>query len=84
MVTKTAKQFKEEYGVTIEEALVEPVTITRHGRPTVVLMSASRYAELEAMEDAALDERARKATVNGFLGVEESSKFLMEMLNAKA
>ena len=53
MTTIPATRARQQWAQTIDEAKKTPVTITEHGRETVVLMDAelSRRA-LEALEDA--------------------------------
>lgn len=46
MKTISAKDAKNGFGVMIDTALVEPVTIERHGRPVVVVMSVERYKRI--------------------------------------
>jgi prevent-host-death family protein len=59
MITIPATRARQQWAQTLDEAKKAPLTITEHGRETVVLMDAdlSRRA-LEALEDA---EDAREA-----------------------
>lgn len=82
MVTVTSKQAKDQFGVLVDTARREPVTITKHNRPAVVVVSSERYAELEAMEDSVLLARAKEAEKSGFLSAEETADFLREKMNA--
>ena len=84
MVTVTSKEAKEKFGALVDTARREPVTITKHNRPTVVVISSERYAELEALEDEAWAMKARKAEQKGYLGVEESEAVIQRALNAEA
>jgi prevent-host-death family protein len=84
MVTVTSKEAKDKFGVLMDTALREPVTITKHKRPAVVVVSSERYAELEALEDAAWAAAAREAEKEGYLGPEESEALIQRMLNAEA
>jgi antitoxin Phd len=84
MVTFTSKEAKEKFGALVDAARREPVTITKHNRPTVVVISSERYAELEAMEDEAWAAKAREAEKKGYLGVEESEAAIQRILNAEA
>jgi prevent-host-death family protein len=83
MTEVTSKEAKERFGVVIDAARREPVTVTRHKRKWVVIMSAERYEELEALEDAYWVARAEAGEKSGYLSVEESEAFLQEMLNAE-
>jgi prevent-host-death family protein len=71
-----ATDAKARMGELLEDAQKEPVTIARNGRPIVVVVSASRFEELEAMEDAYWAQRAQEAARSGFLGTEETRKFI--------
>lgn len=42
----TAGEIAKNFGQYADRALVEPVTITKHGREHLVLLSASEYARL--------------------------------------
>ncbi|MEX2297604.1 MAG: type II toxin-antitoxin system Phd/YefM family antitoxin [Dongiaceae bacterium] len=42
----TAAEFQKSFGRYRDKALREPVTITNHGRETLVLMSADEYRRL--------------------------------------
>ena len=51
MRTVSAKEARGKFGALKDTALREPVTITKHNRPWVVVVSSEEYARLEAMED---------------------------------
>jgi prevent-host-death family protein len=42
----SAKDAKNGFGLLIDTARAEPVTIEKHGRPVVVVMSVEEYARL--------------------------------------
>jgi prevent-host-death family protein len=84
MVSLTSKEAKEKFGMLVDTARREPVTITKHSRPTVVVISTERYAELEALEDEIWAARAKKAEKKGYLDTEESEAIISEILNAEA
>ncbi len=84
MVTVTSKEAKEKFGVLVDTARREPVTITKHNRPAVVVISTERYAELEALEDKLWIAKAKAGEKSGFLGTEESEAFVEGILNAEA
>ena len=62
MNTITATNARQNWAKTIEDAKLEPVLLTDHGRPTVVVMSAelARLA-LQVLEDARDVEEGMKA-----------------------
>ena len=81
--TVAAKEAKQSFGQLLDDAQREPVKIERNGRPVAVVLSAVEYERLEALEDAYWGRRADEARKDGFIGVEESEKFLNELANAK-
>lgn len=54
--TKTAKEAKNAFGLLIDEALVEPIAVSKHGRPVVVVMSFSQF---ESLQQAAASQSRR-------------------------
>ncbi|MCX6345085.1 MAG: type II toxin-antitoxin system Phd/YefM family antitoxin [Armatimonadetes bacterium] len=82
MVILTSKQAKEKFGTLVDTARREPVTITKHNRPTVVVISSERYAELEALEDELWLAKAKDAEQKGYLSTEESEAVIQGVLNA--
>ncbi|MBN9305853.1 MAG: hypothetical protein BGO82_01530 [Devosia sp. 67-54] len=50
MVRASAAQVAKQFGVYAEKAQREPVTITRHGRDSVVLMSVADYERLRSYD----------------------------------
>ncbi len=83
MKSMSAKDAKQSFGVLLDAAQREPVTITRNGREVAVLISKEDFARLEALEDAHWGRLAEEAMQEGYIGVEESEKLLNELLNAK-
>jgi prevent-host-death family protein len=53
MPTINASEFQKRVGEFSDIARREPVTVTRHGRPSVVLLSAEDYERLKQIEDHA-------------------------------
>jgi prevent-host-death family protein len=49
MKSFTAREAKSRFGAVLEAAQRQPVTITRNGRPSVVVMSAESYARRQRM-----------------------------------
>ena len=50
MPTITASEFQKRVGEFSDIARREPVTVTRHGRPSLVLLSAEDYERLRQIE----------------------------------
>lgn len=48
MITFTANDAKQKFGEVIDEALQGPVSITKHNRRSVVIMSDAEYRNLSA------------------------------------
>ena len=67
----------------MDTALREPVTITKHNRPVVVVLSAAFFARLEAIEDRMWLARAKAAEKKGYLSLEESEALVKRMLDAQ-
>jgi len=60
MKTMSAKDAKNGFGLLIDTALGEPVTIEKHGRPVVVVVSMEEYERLTAAH-----ERGKKSARTG-------------------
>ena len=59
----TSLELHQKLGQTIDKARLEPVTVTRHDRDHVVILSAEAYASLR--------QAARKARLTGSLTTKE-------------
>lgn len=62
MKSLSAREAKNEFGRLIDLARAEPVTIEKHGRPVVVVLSVEEYERLTISSSA---RRARKQTARG-------------------
>jgi len=80
MVQITATELQTKTGYVIDQALLEPVQITRNKRAVAVMLSPKEFARLEAIEDAYWGEAARTAALSGSVEKEEIQK-LLERLN---
>jgi len=76
MHTFTASEAKQNFGELLDSARQHPVRIEKQGRPFVVVISQETF---EALEDAYWSLMAKKASKEGFLGVEKSEEFLKRM-----
>ncbi|MDA7497098.1 type II toxin-antitoxin system Phd/YefM family antitoxin [bacterium] len=56
----TANDAKQNFGHVIDQALQGPVSITKHGRPSVVITSDAEYKELMELKREHLKEEVRK------------------------
>jgi prevent-host-death family protein len=50
MVTITAAELQRNFGTYREKALREPVSVTHHGRPSLVVMAADEFDRLKALD----------------------------------
>lgn len=50
----TASSVQKNFGMFHDRALTEPVMVTRYGRETVCIVSATRYRELKQFERQAI------------------------------
>jgi prevent-host-death family protein len=50
MVRVTAAELQKQFGLYTERAQREPVTVTKHGRDSVVLLSAEAYERLKSFD----------------------------------
>jgi prevent-host-death family protein len=77
MKTVTAAQAKNAFGKFLDMAQREPVLVTKMGRPVGAFLS------MADLEDTVWGERALAAEREGYVGVDESRKFLDSLLDAK-
>ena len=50
MKTMSAKDAKNAFGLQLDNARAQPVTVEKHGRPVVVVLSIEEYERLKATE----------------------------------
>ena len=50
MVTITAAELQKQFGRYREAAIKEPVSITHHGRESLVMLSADEYKRLKSLD----------------------------------
>ena len=82
MIHFAAREAKNNFGRLLDTARQQPVAIDKQGRPVAVILSNEEYERLEMLEEAFLSLRAQLAKEDGFIGTEESSKLLDDLLNA--
>jgi prevent-host-death family protein len=61
MTKVTATELQSKTGAIIDQALLNPIQVTRNKRSVVVLVSAKEYERLIALEDAYWGEMAKLA-----------------------
>jgi prevent-host-death family protein len=82
MTSFAAKAAKDNFGLLLDTAQREPVTIEKKHRRVAVVLSIAEYERLEALEEAYWAAKADSALKDGLLGVNESAK-VMERLRRK-
>jgi prevent-host-death family protein len=75
MTAVTATELQSKTGAIIDQAIINPVQVTRNNRPVVVLISAKEYERLQAVEDTYWGEMANMA-----VDMESVSKEEIDML----
>jgi prevent-host-death family protein len=78
----SATEAKTNFGKYISVAMSEPITISKTGHETIVMISKKEYDRLEACEDAYWSVRALLAEKNGYLGEEEGKRIIEKLLDA--
>jgi prevent-host-death family protein len=61
MTAVTATELQSKTGAIIDQAIKNPVQVTRNNRSVVVLISTQEYERLQAVEDAYWGEMANMA-----------------------
>lgn len=82
MKVVSATEAKTNFGRYISAALSEPITISKTGHETIVMISKKEYDRLEACEDAYWGVRALLAEKSSYLGEEEGKQIIEKLLNA--
>ena len=77
MITNATK-FKTNLGTFLQKAIMEPVIIEKNRRQMAVLMSIEEYERLSLLEDAYWEQCANAAAKEGFIGKNESLKYLIK------
>ena len=84
MISVNATELKNRMGRYLQHSITEPVIIEKTHRPFSVILSYDEYERLRSLEDAYWIEKANQAKKEGFVGVEESMKFIEEASSVKA
>ncbi len=72
MIRVSATDAKTRFGQYLETAQHEPVIVEKSGHDKVVILSKTRFDELEALEDNVWAERAKIALKEGFATDDEA------------
>jgi len=65
MKTMSAKDAKNAFGLLLDTARAEPVTVEKHGRPVVVVLSVEEFERLSAEHDANVRRHGSVMPSNG-------------------
>jgi len=76
MTTVNASDIEKTMAHYLDEVLDEPILIEKIHTPFAVLLSYNEYERLKSFEDAYWAEKALKAESDGYIGQEESLKFI--------
>ena len=85
MQTFTANNAKQHLGSVINTAIHEPVTITRHGKPAVVVTSEADYQELLELKYEKLKSDIQSGVTSldqGNISQRKSSDILNDILKS--
>lgn len=83
MISVNATELKNRMGRYLQQSVTEPVIIEKTHRPFAVILSYAEYERLRSLEDTYWIEKAKQAEKEGFVGVEESMKFIREATSDK-
>lgn len=61
MISFTANQAKTQFGEMINKAQREPISITKNGKPSVVVMSIDEYNAIEELKLQSLRDRLARS-----------------------
>lgn len=64
MKTLSAEDAKYGFGMLIDTARAEPVTVEKHGRPVVVVIGVEEYARLLAIEAGMAGKKFKRSRGN--------------------
>ena len=59
MKSMSAKDAKNAFGLLLDTARAEPVTVEKHGRPVVVVLSVEEFERLNRRQDTERSSRKR-------------------------
>ena len=78
----SATEAKTHFGKYLSIALSEPITISKTGHETIVMLSKKEYDRLEACEDAYWRSRAHLAEKSGYLGEDVGQDMIKKLVDA--
>ena len=81
--TLSARDAKTNFGLLLDMAQRQPITIEKRGRPIVVVLSLQDFSRYEQLEDELLALNAIQAEKEGWLDQNESASFLAKLGTTK-
>jgi PHD/YefM family antitoxin component YafN of YafNO toxin-antitoxin module len=72
------EEMKKGFGRYLRMAVVEPVCVESTHQPVAVLLAFKEYERLKQLEDMYWGEKALEAKAEGYIGEEQSTKFVRE------
>ena len=79
MTAVTSTELQSKTGAVIDQALVNPVQVTRNNRSVAVLISTKEYERLQALEDTYWGEMANMAVNMESVSKEDIDKLLKRL-----
>lgn len=79
MIAVTATELQSRTGAIIDQALTDPVRVTRNRRSVAVLISAREYERLTALEDSCWGQMADIAVKTESVSPEDIKKLLEKL-----
>jgi len=79
MTAVTATELQSKTGAIIDQAIINPVQVTRNNRSVVVLISTKEYERLQAVEDTYWGEMANMAVDMESVSKEDIDKLLKRL-----
>ncbi len=79
----SAREAKTHFGVLLDMAQRQPITIEKKGRPVAIVLSLPDFLRYEQLEDELLALKAMQAEKEGWLDQDESAHFLKQLGTAE-
>lgn len=84
METLNASDAKREFGEMLLKAQQAPVAINKNGKPVAVMVSATAYAEIEALRGKVLKQEIEQGMADIQAGRVSDGKAVMQRLRKRA
>lgn len=77
----TASEVKSRFGEYLEQAIIEPIHISKTNRKVAVLISEREYERLKHLEDAYMAMQAQHAASEGYVSQQDIVLLLERLKN---